>query len=121
TSNPACLAMAARKSTTRCSPACGCFSGRKAGFTLGSAINSRNSSSVLLMQFHPPEGSLGRERADVEPKAPKPEEAHPSEPSGYCARGGAGPFQAAAMCEPSKGMDLAETDNCSADAAAWKV
>src|ERR1043166_7145011 len=40
--------------------------------------------------------------------------------SGYCPRGGARPFQAAAMCEPSKGMDLSETDNCSADAAAWK-
>src|ERR1043166_3205536 len=24
------------------------------------------------------------------------------------------------MCEPSKGMDLSETDNCSADASAWK-
>ena len=35
-------------------------------------------------------------------------------------RPGARPFQAAAMCEPSKGMDLSETDNCSADAAAWK-
>src|ERR1051326_7141991 len=41
--------------------------------------------------------------------------------SGYCPRGGAGLFQAAAMCEPSKGMDLSETDNCSADAAAWKA
>src|ERR1043165_1719921 len=32
--------------------------------------------------------------------------------------GGARPFQAGAMCEPSKGMDLSETDNSSADAAA---
>ena|ERR1051326_5568308 len=35
-------------------------------------------------------------------------------------RGGARPFQAAAMCEPSKGIVLSETDNCSADAAARK-
>ena len=40
--------------------------------------------------------------------------------SGALSGARARPFQAAAMYEPSNGMDLSETDNCSADAAAWK-
>ena len=51
TSSPARAAVAARNSATRCSPARGCFAGRNAGFTLGSAISSRKSFSVFVMPF----------------------------------------------------------------------
>ena len=49
TSSPARAALAARKSATRCSPARGSLRGKKAGFTLGSAMSSRRSLAVWLM------------------------------------------------------------------------
>src|ERR1035441_867289 len=58
-SSPARAAVAARKSPTRCSPARGCFAGRNAGLTLGSAISSRKSFSVFVMRF--PGGKPGAE------------------------------------------------------------
>ncbi len=48
-SNPARAAVAPKNSATRCSPARAACAGRNAGFTLGSAISSRKSFSVLFM------------------------------------------------------------------------
>src|SRR5271154_5437104 len=47
-SRPACAALAARKSATRCSPARGPSAGAKAGLTLGSATSSPSNFSVFV-------------------------------------------------------------------------